>query len=88
MKEFNLDLHSSLHHKIINLKHSLLFCGFSSRKIDVYHPEIRNCLSIPFTHTHPLIIHSTASVTKKEKKKKEAVTQLEQSIQPGGKKPL
>lgn len=46
-----------------------------------YHPEVRNCLSILITRTHPFVIIQLLLSQKKERKK-EAVIQLKQSVKP------
>lgn len=48
-----------------------VFLWFFSCIIEVYyHSEIRNCLSIPFTHSHPSIIIQLLQSQKKRRKKK------------------
>lgn len=77
-----IDLHSSLHQQIITLPNSLLLGGFFSCVIEVYyHPEIRNCLSTPLTHTlHPFIIIQLLLSKKKIKEKKKRSSHPTQTV--------
>lgn len=73
IKEFHLEQTSTLPFTRIEetFSHSLLLSSLSLYRINVcYHPEIRNCLSIPLTHARPfIIIQLLLSQKQKEEKR-------------------
>lgn len=83
IKEFHLEQTSTLPFTRIEetFSHSLLLSSLSLYRINVcYHPEIRNCLSIPLTHARPFIIIQL--LLSQKQKKEEAVIQLQLLVQP------
>lgn len=84
IKEFHLEQTSTVPFTRIEetFSHSLLLSNLSLYRINVcYHPEIRNCLSIPLTHARPFIIIQLL-LSQNKNKKKEAVIQLQLLVQP------